>query len=705
MSDKTETGPAIVDGVVRYTSVSQIQSFDVGTVGGCPRKWFFDKKLHVPRPESKSLEIGHRCHAEVEHYLLTGEDVLSMLMRQGKYLLPDRRHIDRLMIEHPLSPEVERSGKVINLAVEFADLYRSHPQGEELAQAKFGTSTLWAAPLVPVVGKIDIVNPSGAWVDLEGVEQVDTEADIELIDHKTTSSIENWAKTPAELRKSIQMTGYGFYVAQHFGAKRVRLSHIYYQTRGRGAEKRTVVVGLDELTERWEATRSIVRAMQATARIEQVQDVVASFKSCSAFRGCEYRHLCPRSASEKLIEIFGKMPEFESKTGSGSTESKIETGSGSTESKIETSSGSDSVESNTGGNRSNKMALYDLFVANVTGAGTGAGAVAGAVAPQGLAPVVAAANLPYTPAQLQSIAEARARLEADERTIKLRSGILPPDVPVSTLAASAEAVPPQHMATLTGVVKANSVAHAMAVAAQAPAASVQVSAPAAPAQVDAVAGSMTAAVAAAAGRKCGVCGQVGHNARSCSAKQAEAAPVATAPQAPIVVAPPVAAPPALPAQMTLPAMVPVATALPAMTSVATALPAMTLPAMVPQDIATAPSPVKQAPPGIELYVDCIVSVKAPWSIDVVSLDSYIANKMRELAKAASPGVAQPLDIRVCANENMGFGKWRGALTTAVQYDLPPPGNYSVEFVAQDEVKQVVVAALAPYCMRLVRGIH
>ena len=108
--------------------------------------------------------------------------------------------------------------------------------------------------------------------------------------------------------------------------------------------------------------------------------------------------------------------------------------------------------------------------------------------------------------------------------------------------------------------------------------------------------------------------------------------------------------------------------------------------------------------GIELYVNCIVSERGE-GFHTTSLDVYIAALMHALAQAAAPGVEHPSDIRCSSNDAVSYGKWRGALATAVECNLPKPGAYDVLFVEQDEVKQVVVAALAPHCRLIVRGVR
>jgi len=95
-------------------------------------------------------------------------------------------------------------------------------------------------------------------------------------------------------------------------------------------------------------------------------------------------------------------------------------------------------------------------------------------------------------------------------------------------------------------------------------------------------------------------------------------------------------------------------------------------------------------------VDCIVE-----GVPTVSLDPYIARKEGELAAAG-----KVTDIRFAGAESpLGFKKWVGALKAAVQDELPPAGVYSLNFVAECELKQTAIAALKPHCKVFVRGVR
>lgn len=248
--------------------------------------------------------------------------------------------------------------------------------------------------------------------------------------------------------------------------------------------------------------------------------------------------------------------------------------------------------------------------------------------------------------------------------------VLPPDAPASDFAKSAQRVPDESMGILPPEIRARAVAHAAAVDAAKPdTVTTKVEAT----ELDSTPAGGT--VTEEKGRKCGVCGKTGHNARSCYEKKT-AAPGDSAAQ----------------------------TGIPLLTHKAEEAPASTAVATAATSAAALPGGVQAGGPGMNntevsqgicIYVDCYVE-----GITTTPLDAYIADKCKQLAAAA-----RLEDIRFADQANaLGFNKWRGALAAAVEADLPPPGNYSLMFVREDDFKQVAFAALKGHCALIVRGV-
>ena len=72
---------------LEHVSASQITTFR-----DCPRKWYFDKIVKVPRVSTAATELGSAVHEELEHYLKEGRNPSNTpagdIARSGLHLLP-----------------------------------------------------------------------------------------------------------------------------------------------------------------------------------------------------------------------------------------------------------------------------------------------------------------------------------------------------------------------------------------------------------------------------------------------------------------------------------------------------------------------------------------------------------------------------------------------------------------------------------------
>lgn len=255
--DKKPHGKAVIAGAIQYLSVSQIQTFDVGTDGGCPRKWYYDKVVGLPRASTEAQNKGTKAHSELEHYLKTGEDVLSPMVRAGRRFIP--KPMVHLLVEHAFTPrELDVRG-------------------------------------IPMVGYIDVVNESGYYLTDQG-EEIAEDAP-EVIDWKTTKDFA-YAKSAASLRDTIQMVTYAEWVRRRreLPLGFVRISHGVFLTKGApAARKVTTTIGVSEIASKWERVQATVDAMKVAATAPNPTDVEPNYDACEAFRGCDYRSVCPRS--------------------------------------------------------------------------------------------------------------------------------------------------------------------------------------------------------------------------------------------------------------------------------------------------------------------------------------------------------------------------------------------------------------------------
>lgn len=255
--------------ILEKVSVSQIASFDPTQPAGCPRRWWFRYVAGKPEPETASKSKGKDFHTSIEHYLKTGEDVLSPEVRAGKHLI---RRGEKQYVE------VQVPDQVFRLKLDFAGVYLS--------------------------GRIDLLDCGTVHLDGEGAEV--SEDVIEVLDWKTTSSIAAYGKSGAALLTDPQMVGYGLAVlnADKY-ADRVRLSHVYFQTRGQKlAAKRTIVATRDHLEGEHRRLTAVVSDMQRVAEISDASEVPKNLLACSAYGGCPHASYCPKTEAERLKNIW-----------------------------------------------------------------------------------------------------------------------------------------------------------------------------------------------------------------------------------------------------------------------------------------------------------------------------------------------------------------------------------------------------------------
>jgi len=264
-------------GQLRQVSASQISKFDASQLGGCNRRWYFDKVLGISEPTTKSLERGTSVHSEIEHYLKTGENVLGDIARAGMKFIP--------------SEQIELHQIEVDL------------QNAMIAD-------------VPLTGRIDLVNDSEFWIGEYGEKQDQVCDSLEIVDWKTTSNL-SYAKSGLDLLQTVQMPLYGYHIGKHPLKKYVRLSHVYFQTRGAAkAKKSTALFSLDEITSRYQAIERVVELMKQAAQLPNVTDLEPNPQSCHAFgRECAYAPQCPRSQRQLFDSYFGTRKEGEETMG------------------------------------------------------------------------------------------------------------------------------------------------------------------------------------------------------------------------------------------------------------------------------------------------------------------------------------------------------------------------------------------------------
>lgn len=291
---------------VRFLSVSAIKKFDAEKEeAGCNRAYWYRYVQGIKEPETEALRFGKAMAVELEHYLKTGDDVLGIVARAGKHLLPTPggTGIYTLHVEEPLGD--------IAAAVTAREAGASADVVRQLAGLVAGG--------IPLMGAADVWHRRGEYVNENGIllKEESPYTTAECIDHKSSSQIDDhvtkngrvysgYAKTVKQVLDDTQMIGYGANISfKNQEIDRVRLALNYYQKKSPGAAKRHGLIFVEDILKRWERTDALAREIEHVVREEDPAKVPANLKACNAFHKiCHYADRCPKSLEHTLISLF-----------------------------------------------------------------------------------------------------------------------------------------------------------------------------------------------------------------------------------------------------------------------------------------------------------------------------------------------------------------------------------------------------------------
>ena len=270
---------AVINGQLQHLSVTAITSFDPKEFGGCNRRWWFKYVAGLPEEPQLSQITGAKIHKAIEGFLLNGTPVNNPVVGAGAHFLPERS--PNILVELPTAGVLTAAG-------------------------------------IPMKGFIDVYNKSPLYIDSMGQVQAMSPNQVEVLDWKTTSDL-RYAKTGKELL-TTQMVGYAkFAITTQPELTSVRLSHVYFQTKGRpGAVKNSTIISLDNILERYQAIETVAENIKQVALLTEASEVPANRASCSAYRGCPFLNSCPQGVStggpvETMIEKMKRAKEAQNK--------------------------------------------------------------------------------------------------------------------------------------------------------------------------------------------------------------------------------------------------------------------------------------------------------------------------------------------------------------------------------------------------------
>ncbi len=239
----TSTDPIVLPSV----SVSQLNAY-----GRCPRRWFLGKVRKVPAPKKPSASTGIEIHRIIEGWFKRG-----VIQGATEHLEKCHAAVAQLPAPHP------------RLLVEH---HFSIPPEDGLP--KF-------------TGVIDLVVPPAPPL----------QESIDIIDHKSSSSVEKIRVNPVSLITDPQMLVYAEWGYRTYGDTRpVRVTHNTISTKhkARVLPLRWVEIPRKTAADNWENQKITIRGMLGLAEspVADFNDVPCNPEACGDYGGCDYLPLC-----------------------------------------------------------------------------------------------------------------------------------------------------------------------------------------------------------------------------------------------------------------------------------------------------------------------------------------------------------------------------------------------------------------------------
>lgn len=325
-------GHAVTNKGIRFLSVSQIKQFDTTVDGGCKRKWAYAYRFGIKLARTDALKKGSKEAEILEHYLRTGEDVLSPTLSPTKKFWPTPGA--DLDLEEPL-------GNIAS-AVELRDMLLKGKHPENIVrslQHDIDKHAGLSFAGIPVDGAADCRHVRGEYVDSDGILKKDPVGAfvVHVDDLKTTSRIyphkvqsgphagqilPTYCKTDAEVCEDVQMIGYLRHAINKYpGMTHGRAGLIYANKTKHEAVKRTGIISVAQILERAHRIDNVVNEMIQIAPVQRIEDVEPNIHACDSYthvdpqdptktlKGCGYRYQCPLSNIQIAATMLGNIKE------------------------------------------------------------------------------------------------------------------------------------------------------------------------------------------------------------------------------------------------------------------------------------------------------------------------------------------------------------------------------------------------------------
>lgn len=238
----------------------------------CKRKWAWDKIAKLARGESASARLGTQIHLQLENY-----------QRGLPFDFATDHHAARLAQEvTPWIPPPNDPCVTVEGEITF--------DGPEWSRHKW-------------TGRID-------WYRFDGQT-------LTIGDHKSTSSIASYAKSPEVLSTDTQAIVYSAWGLRRFGVEKVDLQWTYVQTRGAiRAEPRRLTLHREHILDRMAQLDNVAHEITLTREtLTEAKEYPHNPNACEKFGGCPYRNQCNLSPLESLRYTMSAGPSLMDRLG------------------------------------------------------------------------------------------------------------------------------------------------------------------------------------------------------------------------------------------------------------------------------------------------------------------------------------------------------------------------------------------------------
>lgn len=258
-----------------------LSASQIDTYKDCPRKWAWNKIEGLEQTQAASAELGEMIHTQLERHLLGYPMDFTV---GGKFGVGRPAELAATAIH--LLPPPRFPGLRVEDKFDKVDL------------------SAYDNPGYLFSGRID-------WcliADLKG-----DGPELIIGDHKSTSDIAAWAKTPEVLRTDTQAIIYARYGLTHLAPhlEKVSLQWTYIQTRNR---KISVPVTIDltraEVSIAFESIEATAREMVEVRQSgKRALDLAPNPDTCEKYGGCSFQGNCNLSPFQRLRSIASQFGE------------------------------------------------------------------------------------------------------------------------------------------------------------------------------------------------------------------------------------------------------------------------------------------------------------------------------------------------------------------------------------------------------------